>query len=342
MVSFSESVDLYDSLILIKLARFVTSREKRTIRRDIIKMIPKEVDIKSDPWATQKRLLLTFPKMKLEENASLLNKLSKVPGIVTLVIFKRQNFEIHTENLSSLVRFTLSAVSTKKPLNIKFQALGSIPFHKRAFLERIRKKTSVTSDVEDSSFQIYLECKSIDSQILSRLGFIYHDNEENSQSQSGPNTSISISKMSVVFFSPYTTIEIADFCRISLNFDFLDVIFSNENGKIRELLDETSKTSFKGMDKVQYEIIPSLNDFINQNRNKYSFIGFSLHATKTTQDLKQKLSDTDKIPCVIIGNEARGLEYSTQSMIDMFRIGTGGSEPLRASHVIAFVLGMVA
>ena len=176
--------------------------------------------------------------------------------------------------------------------------------------------------------------------MLGRLGFLYHE-EKKELSSSEAISLTSVNQMSVILFSPYTAIEIADFCRIKLNFDFIEVLFSNENEKVPEVIEETAKTVFKGIDKVKYEIIPSLNDFIRRNSEKYLFLGFSLHATKNVNDLKKAIKESEKIPCIIIGNEVRGLEYKTQKMIDMYKLGTGSSEPLRASHVLMYVLGMI-
>lgn len=342
MVTFSDSSDLHDSIILLKLARFVSPREQRSIRKDLIDIIPQEVDIRPDEWAKKQRILLKFPKKKIDDPESLLKQITQIPGILTIIIIKRQNFEFSTSNLSELVTYTLSAVNTtEKPLHIKFQAIGSIPFHKRALRERIKKKRELAEESDESAFNVYLECKEEDSQVLGRLGFVYHDERK----ESLPLESISlpsITQMSVILFSPYTAIEIADFCRIKLNFDFVEILFSNENEKVPEVLEETAKTVFKGIDKVKYEIIPSLNDFIGKNREKYLFLGFSLHATKNVNDLKRAMKESEKIPCIVIGNEVRGLEYKTQKMIDMYKLGTGSSEPLRASHVLTYVLGMIS
>lgn len=342
MVSISESLDLQNSIILLKLARFVSKDDQHFIRQDLINIIPQEVDIRPDPWARKRRIILKVPNTKIEDAESLLQQISQLPGILTIIIFKKENFDFSTDSLSELVKYTLSAVRTiDKPLRIKFQAIGSLPFHKKAFLDRIRKKKTLQKEPDERAFNGYIECTETDSHVLSRLGYIYHD--ENIASQSvEPVTLNAIHKLSVILFSPYTAIEIADFCRISLNFDFLEIIFSNENEKVPEVLEETSKTLFKGLDKVSYKVIPSLNNFIGNNREKYSFLGFSLHAIKNVQELKRTLKDSNKTPCVIIGNEVRGLEYSTQKMIDMFKLGTGSSEPLRASHVLAYVLGMIA
>lgn len=347
MVPFSNSLNLHNSVILLKLARFVSSREQRSIRKDLISIIPQDVDIRPDEWAKQRRILLKIPKLKAEKSEELLTKIAEIPGILTIVIFKKNNFDFATDKLSELVNYTLDSVNgNEKPLYIKFQSIGSLPFHKRALKERINKKTSLSKIADETTFNVYLECKEQNSQILSRLGFMYKFEKEehlsSSETEILQDLDITKNKISVILFSPYTAIEIADFCRMSLNFDFLEVLFSNENEKVPEVLEETSKTLFKGIDKVKYEVIPSLNDFISKNRYKYSFLGFSLHASKNARDLKKALKNSDKIPCVVIGNEVRGLEYSTQKMIDMFRLGTGSSEPLRASHVIAYVLGMIA
>ncbi len=338
MISISDSLDLHDSIILLKLARFVSSREQRSIRKDLIDIIPKTVDIRPDEWAKQKRFLLKFPKMNIVDPEALLKKISQLPGILTIIIFKNQNFNFPTENLSELVNYTLSTLKTSdKLLHIKFQAIGSIPFHKRAFKERISKKRPVSNESNETTFDIYLECKEENSKVLGRLGFLYLD----VQKESKTSKKTSLKPITTILYSPFTTIEIADFCRISLNFDFLEVLFSNENEKVPEILDEASKTLFKGLDKVKYKVIPSLNDFIRNNREMYLFLGFSLHCTQNEQDLKKVLKETKKIPCIIIGNEVRGLEYKTQKIIDMFKLGTGSSEPLRASHVISYVLGMI-
>ena len=340
MVPFSDSLELHDSIILLKLARFVSKREQGLIRKDLIDIIPQDVDIRPDDWAKHRRILLKIPEMKTEDSKNLLLQISQIPGIVTIIIFKKKNFDFSTDKLSELVNYTLSAVqSNEKLLYIKFQAIGSLPFHKKAFRERIKKKRPLHSESDENTFNVYLECKEDDSHVLGRIGFIYLDEQKESSSES--ISLESISKMSVILFSPHTEVEIADFCRISLNFNFLEVIFSNENEKVPDIIKETSQTTFKGINKVKLNVIPSLNDFINKNRDKYLFLGFSLYASKNAQDLKKALKNSDKIPCIVIGNEVRGLEYKTQKMIDMFKLGTGSSEPLRASHVIAYVLGMV-
>lgn len=356
MVPFSDSLELHNAIILLKLARFVSSQEQRSIRKDIIALIPQNVDIRPDEWAKDRRILLKVPNLKKDRSEELLKKISQIPGIVTIIIFKKKNFDFSTTSLSELVKFTVSSVNTiERPLYIKFQAIGSIPFHKRAFQERIHKKMTIHKESNETTFNIYLECKEEQSEVLGRLGFIYSNEKKGSISLNNQETiedlAISKKKLSVILYSPFTTTEIADFSRINLNFDFLEVIFSNENGQVPDIIKETAKgsneqkdsgLSFKGMDKVNYKIIPSLNEFIEDNNEKYQFLGFSLHASKNTQDLKHTLKKSDKIPCIIIGNEVRGLEYSTQKMIDTFKLGTGSSEPLRASHVLAYVLGLVA
>lgn len=346
MVLLSDSLDLRNSIILLKLARFVSSKEQKSIRRDLIGIIPKEVDIRPDEWAKQRRILLKIPSKKINDSESFLKQIAQLPGILTIIIFSNQNFNFPTENLSELVNYTLSVIEANdRPINIKFQAIGSIPFHKKAFLDRLKKKKPQNDELTKKPLELYLECKEENSQVLGRLGLIYQDQKKEPnmaiKNETITNLNITNRGLSVILFSPYTTIEIADFCRINLNFDFLEVKFSNENEKVQEIIEETSKTLFKGIDKVKFEVIPSLNNFIRNNSDKYLFLGFSLHSTKDEVDLKRALNNSQKIPCIIIGNEVRGLEYSTQKMIDMFKIGTGSSEPLRGSHVLSFVLGML-
>lgn len=342
MVPFSDSLNLRNTIILLKLARFVSTREHRTIRQDLIHIIPQEVDIRQDEWAKQLRFILKIPsRANIPDAEEFLKQISQLPGVVTIIIFRKQNFDFQTASLSELVKYTVLSIQTDKPVHIKFQALGSLPFHKRAVRERIHKKLPLSLESNESTFNVYLESKEEDDEVISRLGFIYLDEKQESASTEAISLD-SISKMSVILYSPYTDIEIADFCRISLNFDFLQIIFSNENNKVPEILEETSKTTFKGIDKVKYTIIPNINEFITLNRHKYNFLGFSLHASKSAHNLKKALKSSNKTPCIVIGNEVRGLEYKTQKMIDMFKLGTGSSEPLRASHVMAYVLGMIA
>ncbi len=340
MVFFSDSLSLHNSIILLKLARFVSTQEQRSIRKDLIRIIPQDVDIRPDEWAKHRRILLKVQNMKIEDSKRLLEQISQIPGITTIIIFKKKNFDFPTDKLSELVNYTVSSIeSSEKPLYIKFQAIGSLPFHKKAFRERIKKKIPLSSESDESTFNVYLECKEDESQVVGRLGFIYLD-EKKESTHLEPVSIDSNTQISVILFSPYTEIEIADFCRVSLNFNFLEVMFSNENNKVPDIIKETSKSAFKGIDKVTYKVIPSINDFINRNRDKYLFLGFSLHASKNALDLKKALNNSKKIPCIVIGNEVRGLEYQTQKMMDMFKLGTGSSEPLRASHVITYVLGM--
>ena len=342
MVLISNSLNLQNSVILLKLARFVSSREQRSIRKDLIDIIPKEVDIRPDEWAKERRILLKVPQKKITDPEGLLKQIMKLPGVLTVIIFTAQNFNFSTNTLSELVNYTLSSIKDDdKPFHIKFQAIGSIPFHKKAFLDRIKKKGFSAEENMEPKVNLYLECKEDNSQVLGRLGFIYGDEKHDSTSLDSVSLD-SITNLSVILFSPYTTIEIADFCRISLNFNFLEVFFSNENDRVPVIVEETSKTLFKGIDKVKFQVISSLNDFIKDNREKYLFLGFSLYSSKGVKDLKLALKNSTKKPCVIIGNEARGLDYDTQKMIDMYKIGTGSSEPLRGSHVLAYVLGMVA
>ena len=75
MVTFSDSLALHDSIILLKLARFVSTREQGSIRKDLIHIIPQDVDIRPDEWAKQRRILLKIPKMKIDDSERLLQQI---------------------------------------------------------------------------------------------------------------------------------------------------------------------------------------------------------------------------------------------------------------------------
>ena len=106
MVLISNSLNLQNSVILLKLARFVSSREQRSIRKDLIDIIPKEVDIRPDEWAKERRILLKVPQKKITDPDGLLKQIMKLPGVLTVFIFTAQNFNFSTNTLSELVNYT--------------------------------------------------------------------------------------------------------------------------------------------------------------------------------------------------------------------------------------------
>jgi len=156
MASFSDTLNLRNTIILIKLARFVSTREHRTIRQDLIHIIPQEVDIRQDEWAKQLRFLLKIPsRANIPDSEAFLKEISQLPDVVTIIIFRKQNFDFPTSSLSELVKYTVSSIQTDKPVHIKFQALGSLPFHKRAVRERIHKKLPLSSESNESTFNVF-------------------------------------------------------------------------------------------------------------------------------------------------------------------------------------------
>jgi tRNA(Leu) C34 or U34 (ribose-2'-O)-methylase TrmL len=146
----------------------------------------------------------------------------------------------------------------------------------------------------------------------------------------------------LVLYSPFTTQEVADFFRLGLAFDVL-IVLTNENGKAQDLINRVQKTFFKGLAKISFKIVPSLEQLTTENSD--SFFGFSLWGTKSISELpliihSLRYQDSEKLSIYFLfGNEEKGLPLFVRYKIPIFHIGRQASEPLRAAQAAAYVLG---
>ncbi|MHA2246482.1 MAG: hypothetical protein ACXADY_16190 [Candidatus Hodarchaeales archaeon] len=215
-----------------------------------------------------------------------------------------------------------------------------MPFHKKAILDRLERKKFVCQ--LESEFHLYLEIKPVKSKdtqaakiFQAQIGkrFIREILFEGIHRTFSPK---------LVLYSPFTTQEVADFFRLSLTFN-IPIILTNKNNKVHNLMKIVHKTFFKGISKISFEIIPSLETLLTTNPEP-SF-GFSLWGTKTVSELPSMIqsfaSQESNKPAFyfIFGNEKKGLPLFIRYNITIFRIGKQASEPLRSSLAASYVLG---
>ncbi len=329
------------NLILIKLARFITSDEQKYLAKDIKRVlnpITTSYRISYDEWGAKKRILVEveLEKTRIRE---LGQNLLEQPGIIAVIHFSPRFYNWESSSLSPLINQIstfLTIYNQNATYSLDFRTIGKVPFHKKAIIDRLRKNNFEFHS--HSKFHLYIEIRSFKEK-----------NTQNLQTRIGrkfipevfSKENLQISPQ-LVIYSPYTEQEIADFFRLGLVFK-LPLIFTDENKNIQGLIKRTQKTYFKGISKVSHKIIPSLEVFIKNNVGR-SF-GFSLWGTKSVHDLPsiiQPITNQDKekpIINLIFGNEQIGLPLFVHNQIPMFHIGGYSSEPLRASQAASYALG---
>ncbi len=329
------------NLILIKLARFISSDEQKYLAKDIKRIftpITTSYRISYDEWGAKKRILV---EVELENTRirELCQNLLRQPGIIAVILFSPRFYNWESSSLSLLINQIstfLTIHNQNTTYSLDFRAIGKVPFHKKAIIDRLQKKNFEFHT--HSKFHLYLEIRSFKEK-----------NRQNLQTRIGrkfvpeafSKEALQISPQ-LIIYSPYTEQEIADFLRLGLVFK-IPLIFTDENKNTQDLIKRTQKTYFKGISKVSFKIIPSLETFIKNNTER-SF-GFSLWGTKPVHDLPsiiQPIANQDKEkPLInfIFGNEQIGLPLFVHHHIPMFHIGGYASEPLRASQAASYALG---
>ena len=281
--------------------------------------------------------------VKLAESPSLptkiLNELLKKPGISTIIEFPQSSFEIEGNSLSQLVQVLKKYLldnTDQKIINLRFKSFGQVPIHKRAILDRLKKK-GFTQDSE-ANFHPYLEVKQLSfseedqKSLIIRIGKIFQKDSEIDH----------LDAPSLILYSPYTVQEIADFFRLALVFN-THVILTNENKQVPKVVQRVQKTFFKGISKISYQIVPSLDELLRKTTID-KFFGFSLWGINPIDNLQQMISlQKNNIGELffVFGNEDKGLPLSVREKISMFHIGQKASEPLRASQAAAYAFGIL-
>jgi hypothetical protein len=324
--------------LLLKLSRFISPSEQRMIAEDIVELLPTSAKINNDPWGHQRRLLIN---LNAKPNISTIQQLSIFPGIANIIEFESNYFNILTNSLNELIKAIdryLKSNSEQNKVSLEYKAMGSLPFHQRAIKDRLKKRKYLFfNELEPDVFSAYIDVKKIKNRIFARIGRSIVVKDDFSKESRPPLP------VKLLIFSPNTTQEISDFFRLTLSFNIEEVILTNENKKVKELVEETSKTLFKGISKIKYSIRSSLKKYIEINSDS-KFIGFSLWAPLSEMDYYNNISSyrvDNKRTCVLIfGNEDRGLHYTIQKRIKMYRFGIGSSEPLRSSQAAAYALAI--
>lgn len=320
------------TILLFKFARFIRKENITEIEREIKIRIKGLGDIQRDSWLLKNRILIETSKENINQ---VIDKLIDLTGIVSVTTIDSTNFNIEITSLSQFIKFLVDffyAYDLKK-CSLEFNQINSLPFHRKAVIDRLdKKKIEIT---KKSKKIVYIEGKKIKSKNYLRIGMKrnYH------QTDAKPKKLVTL-----VLYSPFTKQEISDFCRLSMVFK-TKIIFTNENKLVPSLIEKTSKSLFKGIDKISYQIIPSLNEYCNNVKISENLIGFSLWAHKHAKDLKEyvdNLNENNKQNfSFIFGNEETGLPYDTHLLVTMFKLGFWSSEPLRATQAAAYALGLL-
>ncbi|MHA1974199.1 MAG: hypothetical protein ACTSW1_14465 [Candidatus Hodarchaeales archaeon] len=331
------------TLYLLKLARFVSKEEQQKIIKDFRPICRKYFEsfkIMSDSWRSKNRILLQI-QSKHEIPNEFLYKLLEKPGIITIIEFFPDTFEFNLPEFKSLIDLLVKIINSKSCNNtfsIDFRSYSKIPFHKRSIIDRLKKKKIHYS--EEAPLQLYFEVNQ-DKKTGNLIGRLGQKIPRNIQQELNKTVSAVL-----VLYSPFTVQEVADFFRLGLSFN-TKIIFSNENNKVPLLLKKVKKTFFKGIDKVQFEVIPDIQQLISQDSN--NCYGFSLWGKKNINDLSTSINDRKKETTnnnksihFLFGNEEVGLPLRVREKIPIFRIGTASSEPMRASQAAAYILGFLS
>ncbi|MEW6062865.1 MAG: TrmH family RNA methyltransferase [Nanoarchaeota archaeon] len=142
-----------------------------------------------------------------------------------------------------------------------------------------------------------------------------------------PNTR----KFIAVLEKPESSIEISDFLRICYVFRIPLLVIP---GKDFERILKKAKEETKGINYSKFDLR------IEKNLpDEYLYFGFSKHGNKNERQLASFLKLNKKI-ALIFGNEKYGLGQELRDKLDYcFRVGPELKKPLRASHVLSYVLG---
>lgn len=324
---------------LVKLARFVSPEERSKMMEDIKESTRLHCNLVDDPWGGKRRFLVISPPDYLPQ----LDKLLKgMPGIVSMYKFMPAYYNVGTRSLGDVVRLVESYCESQglgRELVLDLVPMSGLPFHLRAVKDRLKKKKfTLFKEASGNVPVLYLDLKAAEGTVLARLG-----EQIISPPTEDPTPRLPVT---LVLFSPYTTQEVADFFRLSLSFN-VQVILTNENQLVDKLVAETGKTYFKGLSKISFSIEPSLEECLKQNPAKH-VMGFSLWSRKTDRDLLADIradftnNHFESGWFLVFGNEKRGLEYQFRTRHQLYRLGVGSSEPLRASQAAAYALAAFA
>ncbi len=336
---------LDDSLmifILVKLARFVTPKEQELIANDLLKTLRGHsipVTIINDSWGSRRRLLIQL-KDKSRYSPNIQKLILQTPGVNSLILFSQSDFEFETTSLTDLLAHLEDYIVNKIRSNtvfITYQAFGRIPFHKKAILDRLKRKHIFHTG--DAKHNLYIEVKR-DKQTKEKQPVIKVRLGE--KIGSTPIRNKKITSPTLILYSPFTIQEVADFFRLALTFK-ARVIFTNENKMVEKIIEQVEETYFKGLSKVEHQIIPNL-DSIMENKERSLFYGFSLWGSDPITSLREKIESSGKKReeiFFIFGNEEKGIPLNVRKMILTFYIGVKASEPLRASQAAAYALGIL-
>ncbi|MFW9853775.1 MAG: TrmH family RNA methyltransferase [Candidatus Thorarchaeota archaeon] len=337
--------------LLVKLARFITPQEQVEISNEIETSSNQFItvaQVRNDKWAPKNRLIVKL-RVKTTDNLSFnlekyVQTLLKKPGLVSAVIITTDMYNWESKSFSMLISALTEYISTNEPLdfNLEFVSIGKVPFHRKAIIDRLKKRN--LRYLEDSNFVLYLEAfntktakKTNTPVILCRIG-------KKISPVVSPKAVYYNSLPQLVLYSPFTAQEVADFFRLGLAFS-IPVFITNENNQANDLIKKVSKRYYKGLDKIEYHITPSLSEFLEEYEE--TCFGFSLwgnnHVTELPKFIERTKSSSSgrKDISLIFGNEETGLPLYVRKKIPMFRIGVRTSEPLRASHAAAYVLGVL-
>jgi tRNA(Leu) C34 or U34 (ribose-2'-O)-methylase TrmL len=329
--------------VLVKLSRFVTPKEQEILIRDMdlkLRNYSKKVNVKEDPWGTRYRILISISE-NIALTKGLINTILSNPGVNNLIVFQHDLFDTRSDTLSQLMKTILKYIRSKthsNTINVNFHALGRVPFHKKAILDRLKKKDIINDPKAD--FKLYIEVRQVQGKHLDDKGVQLRIGEKIIRQTKQPSSHIQTPKL--VLFSPYTIQEVADFFRLALTFNTQGII-TDENSKAEEIIQDVEKTYFKGIDKINFEIESSLDSLIDK-KSECKFYGFSLWGKSPIAELKAEIkrnTNSHEGILFLFGNEETGLPLWIREKINIFHIGKKASEPLRASQAAAYVFGMM-
>ena len=326
--------------VLVKLSRFVTPKEQEILIRDLdlkLRNYAKNGKVKEDPWGTRRRILISLSE-DTTLTKGLINTILSNPGVNNIIVFQQNLFETRSDTLSQLMKTTFEFIRSKtknNTINVNFHALGRVPFHKKAILDRLKKKKIINDPKAD--FKLYMEVRQLQGMHQDEKGIQLRIGEKIIRHAKQPSSHIQTPVL--VLFSPHTIQEVADFFRLALTFN-TQVIITDENSKVEEIIQDVEKTYFKGIDKINFEIESSPDSLMDKKSDCKFYLWGKSPITDLNAEIKRNTHSDEEI-LFLFGNEETGLPLWIRDKINIFHIGKKASEPLRASQAAAYAFGIM-
>ena len=301
--------------VLIFLARFELDREK----------VKKKV-------GGEKNVVFKDVKEGFEVEGNLdLDKIKSLEEVEKIVLLKSDWKEF---SFQSVKKDSLEALKEEnKMYKIKVKFEDKIPISAKSLYKHINpylKHEEFVPDEENWNTLLYLEIKKENAKILYRIGI-----SKRKWWEKAVAFKVNMENLNVVLENPSLKEEVSDFLRLCWIFK-LPLIIVTKNKEFEKVL-KKAREETKGIEEEKLKI-----KIVEKFPTDGVLVGFSKHAVKNEKDLKEFFKKREKI-YLVFGDDKFGLtQEARESMNVSFRLTPEAKKPLRASHALAYILGLYA